>query len=246
MIVAILIGRRESKGFPGKNTALIGGRPLLAYPLMAALAVTDIDQIIVCTDDETIGEYVRATNMPPLLGGRVSVIGRPRYLCTDEAQAGEVYQFAYDDVRIQDTSTRKDIELLVLLMCNAPMITPVQIQQGIAALRDDPTLDSAITVSAYNMFSPARARYLDTQGLLRPMVQLQGATCDRNSTGDVWFCDFGAVIVRPRCLEKLDGLPPQTWMGHRIYPLKQWGGFDVDYDWQVPHVEHWLKKHGLS
>ena len=246
MICAILIGRRESKGFPGKNTALIGGRPLLAYPLMAALAVTDIDKIVVCTDDEKIGEYVRATNMPPLLGGRVSVIGRPSSLCTDEAQAGEVYKFAYDDVRMSDTSTRKDIEFLVLLMCNAPMITPVQIKQGIEVLRGDETLDSAITVSNYNMWAPIRARYIDTQGLLRPMVQMPGATCDRDSTGDVWFADFGAVIVRPRCLGKLDGLPPQTWMGHRIYPLKQWGGFDMDYDWQVPHVEHWLRKHGLA
>jgi hypothetical protein len=35
-------------------------------------------------------------------------------------------------------------------------------------------------------------------------------------------------------------------MGRRIYPLKQWGGLDVDYDWQVPQVEFWLRKHGFS
>ena len=246
MIIPILIGRKESKGFPGKNTALIGGRPLLSYPLMAALAVTDIDKIIVCTDDGAIGDYVRATTMPPSLGGRVTVIGRPASLCTDDAQAGDVYRFAYDEVRISDTSVRTDIELLVLMMCNAPMITPIQLKQGIAILQDNHTLDSVITVSNYNMFNPARSRYVDSEGLLKPMVTLPGATCDRNSTGEVWFADFGAVIVRPHCLEKLDGLPPQTWMGHRIYPLKQWGGFDVDYEWQVPLVENWLRKHGLA
>ena len=28
--------------------------------------------------------------------------------------------------------------------------------------------------------------------------------------------------------------------------LKQWGGGPVDYQWQVPSAEFWLKKHGLS
>jgi hypothetical protein len=35
-------------------------------------------------------------------------------------------------------------------------------------------------------------------------------------------------------------------MGQRIYPLEQWGGCDVDYDWQVPGVEHWLRQHGFT
>jgi hypothetical protein len=35
-------------------------------------------------------------------------------------------------------------------------------------------------------------------------------------------------------------------MGQKIYPLKQWGGCDVDFEWQVPMVEYWLRKHGFS
>ena len=245
MIIAILIGRKESKGFPSKNTALIGGRPLLSYPLMAAQAVKEIDQILVCTDDDGIRDYINKTVYPRELCGRVRVISRPPHLCTDDAQAGQVYQYAYREL-LEPCLHNMGIEMLVLLMCNAPMVTPLIILDGIRALHRDSSLDSAITVSDYNMWNPVRARYIDEDGLLQPMVTLPGTTCDRNSTGDTWFADFGAVIVRPHCLEKLDGLPPQTWMGHRIYPLKQWGGFDVDYDWQVPHVEMWLKKHGLA
>ena len=36
MIIAILIGRKGSRGFPGKNTYKVLGRPLCEYPLMAA------------------------------------------------------------------------------------------------------------------------------------------------------------------------------------------------------------------
>jgi hypothetical protein len=72
-------------------------------------------------------------------------------------------------------------------------------------------------------------------------------TCDRDSQGDVWFADMGLSVVRPHCLQHLeDGVLPQKWMGRRIYPIKQWGGLDVDYEWQIPLVEHWLRAHGVE
>jgi len=35
-------------------------------------------------------------------------------------------------------------------------------------------------------------------------------------------------------------------MGQRIHPILSWGGCDIDYEWQVPMVEYWLRKHGLE
>ena len=35
-------------------------------------------------------------------------------------------------------------------------------------------------------------------------------------------------------------------MGRRIAPLKQTGGLDVDYEWQIPLVEHWLRSRGVE
>ena len=58
---------------------------------------------------------------------------------------------------------------------------------------------------------------------------------------------MGVSIVRPHCLENLeDGLLPQKWMGRRIAPIESWGGCDVDYEWQIPAVEHWLRAHGRA
>ena len=36
------------------------------------------------------------------------------------------------------------------------------------------------------------------------------------------------------------------WMGRKIYPMKPWGGCDVDDEWQIPSAEYWLKQPGLS
>lgn len=256
MIVAILIGRKGSKGFPGKNLYTILGKPLACYPMKAATDCLEIDKVFLSTDDERLMKLADENG--------IEIINRPPELCTDEALGEHVYVHAYNTVkeRIKDSGVRatetraekqgqinnKEIELIVLLMCNAPTITSKTISEGIKVLRKHPEYDSAVTVSRYNMWSPLRARRIGDDGLLYPFVPFETfgdpykMNCDRDSQGDVWFADMGASIVRPRCLENLeDGLLPQKWMGRKIYPLKQWGGLDVDYEWQIPQVEYWLK-----
>jgi hypothetical protein len=103
------------------------------------------------------------------------------------------------------------------------------------------------------MWSPVRARRINKDGLLEPFIpleyfeNLETITCDRDSQGDVYFMDSSAAIVYPRCLEDLDyGVLPFRYLGRRIYPLKQWGGCDLDYRWQVPGAEYWLQEHGFT
>ena len=35
-------------------------------------------------------------------------------------------------------------------------------------------------------------------------------------------------------------------MGKKIYPIKNWGGLDVDKEWQIPQVKYWLEYHGFT
>jgi len=239
MIIALLMGRKNSKGFPGKNMHMVLGRPLAYYPMKAAKDCPEIDKIYLSTDDKRLMELTE--------GNGIEIIKRPLHLCTEEALGEDVYVHAYSVAKEQNKN--KKIDLIVLLMCNAPTVTSKTISEGIQALRDHPEYDSAVTVSRYNMWSPLRARRIDSMGLLQPFVPLtvfgdpKALTCDRDSQGDVWFADMGASVIRPRCLEDLEkGLLPQKWMGQKIYPLQQWGGCDVDYEWQIPMVEYWLKK----
>jgi len=242
MIVALLLGREGSVGFPGKNTAPVLGRPMMAYPLLAARHANSVDEVYVSTDSSTIREIAKEYS--------ASSIDRPPELCTATALGEDAYVHGYKHIR---DVLKKDIELMVLLFCNGATITAQTIDEGIEVLRRDPTLDSAVTVSRYNMWSPLRARQVGPDGLLRPFVPVETfgdpktLNCDRDSQGDVWFADMSVSIVRPHCLDALhEGVLPQKWMGQRIYPLKQWGGLDVDYEWQVPQVEFWLRKHGFS
>ena len=47
MIVALLLGRKGSRGFPGKNTLPILGHPLAWYPMRVAKAVNEIDRVFI-------------------------------------------------------------------------------------------------------------------------------------------------------------------------------------------------------
>jgi CMP-N-acetylneuraminic acid synthetase len=76
--VAFIFARGGSKGLPGKNTRLLGGKPLIAWSIERALEVHRIDRVIVSTDSEEIATIARQ------FGAEVPFI-RPAELATDES-----------------------------------------------------------------------------------------------------------------------------------------------------------------
>jgi|SRR3989338_1826503 len=238
MIIALLIGRKGSVGFPGKNLYPVMGRPLALYPMMAVKAARLVDKVYLSTNCEDLMKLAKENG--------IEIIERPKELCTNEATGLDVFIHGYGVIKERNKGS--SIELVVLMFCNAVTILTKTIEEGIGILREHPEYDSAVTVSRYNMYSPLRARSIGEDGLLHPFVPFEvigdpkKLNCNRDSQGDVWFTDVAASIVRPRCLERPEeGILPQRWMGQKIYPLKQWGGLDVDYGWQIPQVEYWLK-----
>jgi len=215
----------------------------MAYPLLAAQASKHVDRIYVSTDSEEI-----------MAAGRrygAEIIVRPPELCTNEALGEDAFAHGYRVIAELLGAEGGSVEMMALLFANAATVSGELIDKGVEILRADPTLDSAVTVSRYNMWSPLRARRLDQDGCLQPFVPFETfgdpktLNCDRDSQGDVYFADMGLSVVRPRCLEQMEnGLLPQKWMGRRIAPIDSWGGCDVDYEWQIPGVEHWLQEHG--
>ena len=238
-----MIGRAGSVSLPGKNTLSILGKKLCEYPLIAASKSRYVERIFVSTDCPIITKVAKNYD--------ASIIVRPPELANNEALGDHVFQHGYFEIKKILKSENKTIELMVLLFANAATITDRLINEGVEILRKNSNLDSAVTTSIYNMWSPLRARKIDKDGTLKPFVPLETfgdpktLNCDRDSQGNVYYADMSASVVRPHCLEKLEeGLLPQKWMGKKIAPIHSWGGCDVDYDWQIPIVEFWLRKNG--
>ena len=245
MICALMIGRAGSTGFPGKNVSKVLGRPLCAYPLIAARESKSVDRIFVSTDDDEIKRIGK------LFGAQI--IDRPAELATSATLSDDVFVHGYGEIKRNLLNEGNSIEMLVLLFANAATLTARYIDLGVEMLRSDPNLDGATTTSIYNMYSPLRARKLGADGRLKPFVPFDAIgnpstfNTSRDSQGDVYYTDGSATVIRPRCIEEMEsGLLPHRWMGKQIGSISSWGGCDVDYEWQVPMVEFWLRKNGFE
>ena len=244
-IPALLLGRGGSVTMPNKNLYPLLGRPMMAYPILAARGCKFVSEVFVSTDSPEIMAVGRRH------GARVIV--RPPELCTATALGEDAFAHGYRHIRELWRREGKEIELIVLLFANSPTVTSRLIEEGVKTLRRNAALDSAVSVSCYNMWSPLRARRADADGCLQPFVPFDTfgdpskMSCDRDSQGNVYYADMGVSVVRPGCLENLhEGLLPQRWMGKKIFPIHNWGGLDVDYEWQIPQAEFWLKRHGYT
>lgn len=240
-----MIGRAGSQGFPGKNVSKVLGRPLCAYPLMAAQESKSVDRIFVSTDDEEI------KRIGQIFGAEI--INRPAELATSTTLSDDVFIHAYGEIKRILAVEGTSVEMLVLLFANAATLTAQYIEKGVEMLRSDESLDGAATTSIYNMYSPLRARKLGPDGRLQPFVPFEAIgdpstfNTSRDSQGDVYYTDGSATVIRPRCLDEIEtGLLPHRWMGSQIGSIPSWGGCDVDYEWQVPMVEYWLTRHGFK
>lgn len=229
MICALLLDADDAADFPG-NTGTALGRPLAAYPLITAKSSTHVERLYVLSASapvKAVALQYGAVLLDPPAGQEHS----------KEALLRHGAALIARELKEEGSS----LELLVVLSSNAPALTREILDAGIEAMQARPELDSAVSVCSQNRFHPFYARRQDAAGLLAPYVPAKA-----QADGEVWFPDGGVCVLRPANLEKNAGQPPMPWLGRNVLPLKQWGAGPVDYHWQLPCLEYWLKKHGFS
>lgn len=230
MICALLIDPNDSIDFPG-NEAEVLGRPLAAYPLLAAKGSAQARRIYAQTSSDPVRRIAVQLGAIIIDPPPSAETGIP----TETARVLTGYRQIVDDLKAE----KGELELLVLLFANTGAVNTALIDAGVQALLDDPSLDSAATVSPYDRWNPRRA-FRELDGRLMPYAECLP------EAGTPWFPDWGAAVLRPRVLDALKPEAPElSWLGDKIMPLKQAGGGPVDYGWQVPKMEYWLKKQGV-
>lgn len=232
MIASLMLDLDDAPDFLG-NTGQALGRPLAAYPFVAARATGSVRRYYVVTSAPAV-KTVALQNGAVIIDPPSTVNGTQSVA---EAFLRHGYKFAADDCK----SDKETIDVLMVFFANAPAVTGDVLQQGLDALQDRPDLDSAVTVSPFNRWKPSYARRLSDKDLLEPYAKVIPGS------GDAWYPDWGAQLLRPRCLEgACSGQPPFPWLGKKILPLKMWGVGPIDFQWQIPSLEYWLKKHGFA
>lgn len=128
---ALIPARGGSKGIPHKNIKLIGGKPLIAWTIEAALRSTLLDAVIVSTDDPEIAEVARRA------GGQVPFM-RPSELAQDQTPGLDPVLHALDKLPQFDS--------VLLLQPTSPLRTTADIDACLR-LASDKHAPSVVSVS---------------------------------------------------------------------------------------------------
>lgn len=115
-IVAIVPARAGSKGLPGKNIRLLGGKPLYRHSVDTALAA-GIGRVIVTTDIPSIWEDT--------LPEQVERVHRPPNLAADSTTMAEVMLDLLPACGLEKA-------LIIILQPTSPFRTPETIRRGLA------------------------------------------------------------------------------------------------------------------
>lgn len=155
-VLGLVPARGGSKGIPGKNVRLLGGKPLLAHTAEAALAARRLSRVVLTTDDEEIAEVGRR------LGLEVPFL-RPAELARDDTPTLPVVQHA-----VAELERSGDVfEAVCLLQPTSPFRRPEDIDSCVELLEAE-GLDAVISVLPVPPeYNPHWVYFRDGEGLLR-------------------------------------------------------------------------------
>ena len=134
--IAIIFARGGSKGLPGKNIRLLGGKPLIAWSIEHALAIRRIIRVIVSTDSEEIARIARQ------YGAEVPFI-RPTKYAKDDSPEWLAWRHALNYLT-------KETGLLPEVMVSIPPTAPLRLEIDIENCLDEyekGDVDTVITVT---------------------------------------------------------------------------------------------------
>lgn len=120
-VVAIIPARGESRHFPGKNLALLAGRPLISYAVETAKKSKYLDRVIISTENQEIAEAAQKW------GGEVPFL-RPEELAKEGSLVIDAIKYTLGKM---ESDGNYQIDYVVLLQPTSPLVKTEQIDKAI-------------------------------------------------------------------------------------------------------------------
>jgi pseudaminic acid cytidylyltransferase len=204
MRLAVIPARGGSKRIPRKNIKPFGGKPMIAWSILAAQASGCFDRIIVSTDDDEIADVARAH------GAEVPFM-RPPELSDDHTGTIPVVAHAVEFISEQFGP----VDLACCLYATAPFVLTQDLWQGLELLQRSDA-QYALTVTNFaapiqrafrisqgqrlDMFSPVHfnTRSQDLEEAYHDAAQFYWGRADAWLSATPLFSEFSVPIVLPR------------------------------------------------
>ena len=186
-ILALIPARGGSKRLPGKNSRLLGGLPLIAWTIRAAVASGVCTEVVVSTDDPSIAQLARAH------GAAVPRL-RSAELSTDDATSVDV---AIDELDFHEGINGR-VDGLMLLQPTSPFRTAETIRRALAMFIAAGCRHPVVGVSPASCH-PAWCFRLVEDGML-PFLGWEGLQRRSQDLDPAWILNGAIYIISPQQL----------------------------------------------
>tara|TARA_R110000850_G_scaffold275701_1_gene415549 strand:+ start:132 stop:842 length:711 start_codon:yes stop_codon:yes gene_type:complete len=227
-ILAIIPARGGSKGIPGKNIKLLGGKPLLHYTLEAARGSKLLSRVVLSSDDAEIIAVAKK------LGLEVPFV-RPASLATDEAGSLEVVQHALNELAKEG----EHYDAVCLLQCTTPFREPGCIDAAVQKFLEM-GCDALVTVRKVpEEYNPHWVFEDDGSGRLKIATGDSEIIKRRQDLPKAYFRDGSIYITKTDVILKKHSLYGDT-TGYIVSKGERYVNLDTIADWE--RAESLLKK----
>lgn len=239
-IIALIPARMAATRFPDKPLALIKGLPMIEHVRRRVALCPLLNDVIVTTCDEAILRVVEES------GGKVIMTSNRHERCTD---------------RIAEAATHLQADIFINVQGDEPLIRPEMIQEAVAPLLEDSSLQSSnlmcLITDEEEFRSPNAVKVVTDQSLNlmyasrepipSPLKADDKSYCKWKQLGIIAFrSDFLQILTRlnPTPLEKIESIDMLRALEHgyrvRMVPTKgRLVGVDVPE--QIGEVEKLLE-----
>lgn len=221
--VAIVLGRAGSKGLPGKNRALVAGRPCVMWTVDHVLAAGGIGRAGVSTDDAELAR----------LGIEAGLEHWPRSaaLAGDTATIDDAAREA-----LREADRRAVVAAhtaVVLLYANVPVRPAGLIDRALARFHET-GCDSVQSYADVGKHHPTWTTRIGPDGRVGPWEGQTrfGGVYRRQDLEPAFIPDGGVIVVRRACLDAAEGLTgqPHAFLGEDHRGITTRAGEVVDID----------------
>jgi N-acylneuraminate cytidylyltransferase len=194
-VAALICARGGSKGLPGKNIRPLAGRPLIAWAITQARAVSRIGRIIVSTDSEEIAAVARAA------GAEVPFM-RPPQLARDDSPEWLAWRHALNHLR-EARGAYPDV--LIAVPATAPLRAVTDLERCLDEYSKGGA-DVVITVTEARRNPYFSMVKRDTDGTVSLVIPPNGAVFRRQDAPVVYDITPVAYVTSPEFVMTRNGL----------------------------------------
>ena len=229
-ILAVVLARKNSKGLPGKNLKYLNGKPLVAWPIIAAKKSKYIDKIILSTDCKEIA-FIGET-----YGAKIPFI-RPDNLSGDNSRSEDALIHAIDFL----DSGKEHYDHVVLLEPTSPLTEVFDIDKALEHLINNIfSYTALVSIGEASTSHPSFCFSLDKNMTIKSYASKENEIHipRRQDIKQLFFCDGSLYISSIKEFMIKKTFYHSKTMG---FVMPEWKNLEIDQELDLFLVEQIMK-----